>query len=75
MEGDLEAKWGEVTAKIYHKVLKKYLLRVLSKNSIFMYNNTHIHSAKIIKEFLKEESIEIITLLPYLPNLNLIKNL
>jgi hypothetical protein len=50
MEGDQNAKRGDVIAKIYLEVLAEYLFIILEYNSIFMQDNVPIHKANKVTE-------------------------
>jgi hypothetical protein len=60
MAGDSVAKHRGITVRVYCKVLKEHLLRVLSESSIFMHDSVPIYTAKIIKASLEDKSIKII---------------
>jgi hypothetical protein len=59
MEGDEDAKRGGITAKVYIKVLREYLLIILEHDSIFMQDNAPIHTAYKVTEFFEEMGIEV----------------
>jgi hypothetical protein len=50
MEGDQNAKRGDVIAKVYLEVLAKYLPTILEYNSIFIQDNTLIHKTNKVTE-------------------------
>lgn len=54
---------------------REHLGTVLELDSIFMQDNTEIHTAKIVKKWLQEEGIEIMEWPAYSPDLNPIENL
>jgi hypothetical protein len=59
MEGDQNAKRGGVTAKVYLKVLAKYLPTILKHDSVFMQDNAPIYKAYKVTEFFIEMGIEV----------------
>ena len=75
IEGDKDAKRGGITAKVYIKVLRKYLLIILEHDSIFMQDNALIHTAYKVTEFFEEMGIKVIAWLLYSLDLNPIENL
>ena len=75
IEGDKDAKRGGITAKVYIKVLRKYLPTILEHNSIFMQDNALIYIAYKVIEFFEEMGIKVIAWLLYSLDLNPIENL
>jgi len=75
IEGDKDAKRGGITAKVYIKVLRKYLLIILEHDSIFMQDNALIHTAYKVTEFFEEMGIKVIAWPLYSLDLNPIENL
>jgi len=60
IKGDKNAKKGGVTAKVYIKVLRKYLSTILEHDSVFMQDNAPIYKAYKVIEFFKEMGIKVI---------------
>jgi predicted oxidoreductase len=50
IEGDQNAKRGDVIAKVYLEVLAEYLPTILEYNSIFIQDNIPIHKANKVTE-------------------------
>jgi hypothetical protein len=75
MDRDPTSKRGVVTARAYCAVLDEHLPTVLNAVSIFMHENTRIHTAKYMKKWLEDNHTEVIEWPPYSPDLNLIENL
>lgn len=75
LTGDPESIKGGVTARIYCQVLSDYLPTVLDYDSIFMHDGASIHTAKIVRQWLEDNDIEVMDSPPYSPDLNPIENL
>lgn len=74
MEGDPDSKRGGVTSKVYIKVLDEYLFTVLDHDSIFMQDNSRIHTAKKVQAWFEQHDVELMEWPPYSPDLNPIEN-
>jgi hypothetical protein len=59
IEGDQNVKRGGVIAKVYLKVLAKYLPTILKHNSVFIQDNVPIYKAHKVTEFFIEIRIEV----------------
>jgi transposase len=75
MDGDPESARGGVTARVYQVVLDRHLPPILGLGSIFMHDNASIHKAHIIRDWLRENGINVMDWPPYSPDLNPIENL
>ncbi|KFY88747.1 hypothetical protein V500_06144 [Pseudogymnoascus sp. VKM F-4518 (FW-2643)] len=75
LEGDLLARRGGVTARVYRAVLDTHLLPILDPRAIFMHDNAPIHTAGIIEDWLREHGINVMDWLLYSLDLNPIENL
>ena len=75
MEGDPTASKGGVTARVYQAVLDQYLPPILGFGSIFIQDNAPIHTAHIIRDWFRQQGIEVMNSPPYSPDLNPIENL
>ena len=78
--GDPDAARGGVTAKSYIKVLEEGLPAFLDelgerKDFLFMQDNAPIHGAHIVRDWFKEQDIQVMEWPPYSLNLNLIENI
>jgi hypothetical protein len=51
---------GGIIAKVYIKVLRKYLPIILEHNSVFMQDNALIYKAYKVIEFFEEMGIKVI---------------
>jgi hypothetical protein len=60
MPGDPEAKRGGVTSAVYLEILEDELPTLWEPGLIFMQDNASIHTAGLIKNWFKEESIEVL---------------
>jgi hypothetical protein len=58
--GDKNTKRGGITAKVYIKVLRKYLPIILEHNSVFIQDNAPIYKAYKVIEFFEEIRIKVI---------------
>ena len=75
MEGDPLSERLGVTSQVYLEVLKEHLPMILNPGDIFMQDGAGIHRARIVKQWFREEGIELMDWPPYSPDLNPIKNL
>jgi hypothetical protein len=57
---DKNTKRGGITAKVYIKVLRKYLPIILEHNSVFIQDNAPIYKAYKVIEFFEEIRIKVI---------------
>lgn len=76
-----EKEKKNITAISYLDILKKHLLpfklivrELTKKNAVFQHDNAPIHTAKIVKEWFKEEGIKVIDWPANSPDLNPIEN-
>jgi transposase len=74
MPGDPEAKHGGVTAAVYQEILEDELPTLWEPGLIFMQDNASIHTARAIRNWFKEQSIEVLDWPPYSPDLNPIEH-
>ena len=74
MTGDPEAKKGGVTSAVYLEILEDELLTIQEPGLVFMQDNASIHTARLVKNWLKEEGIEVLEWPPYSPDLNPIEH-
>jgi hypothetical protein len=58
--GDLDSPQGGVTAKRYIEPLEEYLPTILNPNSTFMHDNALIHTAYIVRDWFRDEGIELL---------------
>jgi transposase len=75
MRGDPDSACRGVTAQRYIEVLEEYLPTILDYDSIFMQDNSSIHTAYIVQDWFWEMGIELVDHPPYSPDLNPIENL
>ncbi len=75
MDGDPDAARGGVSSRIYRDVLEDNLPVIIEADSIFMHDNAPIHTAGIIKKFLREWAIDVMDWPAYSPDLIPIENL
>jgi hypothetical protein len=75
MDGDSASARGGVTARVYREVLSRHLPPILGAFSIFMHDNAPIHTAHIIRDWLREHGVEVMEWPPYSPDLNPIENI
>lgn len=75
MEGDIESPNGGVTARVYKAVLVGNLLPILQYGAIFMQDNAQIHKALIVRQWFKDNKVNVMEWPPYSPDLNPIENL
>ncbi|RYO78149.1 hypothetical protein DL766_007935 [Monosporascus sp. MC13-8B] len=74
LDGDPEAARGGVTGRVYRDHLDEYLPECLDGDSIFMQDNAPVHTARIVKEWLQRQAVEVLEWPPYSPDLNPIEN-
>jgi hypothetical protein len=60
MPGDPEAKRGSVTSAVYLELLKDKLPTLWEPGLVFMQDNAFIHTACIVKDWLKEQGIKVL---------------
>lgn len=79
LEGDLIAANNRVSINTIYNLYRQVIPELIDDTDIFIYNNTLVHRAYLIRDLLrdihKELGFKIIVQPPYSPNLNLIKNL
>jgi hypothetical protein len=73
-QGDIESLRGGFTARRYQEILDKHLYTIMEQDSIFMHDNSSIHTARIIKKWLQEKGFQVMDWPPYSPDLNPIEN-
>ena len=74
MPGDPEAKKGGVTSAVYLEILENELPTIWEPGLVFIQDNASIHTARLVKNWLKEEGIEVLEWPPYSPDLNPIEH-
>jgi transposase len=74
MSGDPETKYGKVTLAVYLEIFKDKLPILWKLSLVFMQDGALIYTACLIKNWLKEQGIEVLDWLPYSPDLNSIEH-
>lgn len=74
-DGDPEAPQGGVTSQVIQDLYQAFLPEFIGPDDIFMQDNAPVHTARIVKQVLKDFHIQVMVWPPYLPDLNLIENL
>ena len=74
MPGDPDSKRGGVTSVIYIEVLEEQLPTLWEPGLFFMQDNAPIHTAHIIKNWFKDNEIDVVEWPPYSPDLNPIEH-
>lgn len=75
MERDPTARKNEYTAKSYRKILDEHLAPIMDDDAIYMHDGASIHTAHIIRDWLRDHMITIMNWPAYSPDLNPIENL
>ena len=75
LHGDPTLERGGFSAKSYCAVLDQAMGAIWEPGRLFMQDNTSIHTANLIKDWLKDHAIEVIEWPPHSPDLNPIENL
>lgn len=75
MKGDPEAARGGVTARRYIEIIQEYLPTILDFDSIFMQDNSSLHTAYLTQGWLSDHGIQGVDWPPYSPDMNPIENL
>jgi uncharacterized membrane protein YheB (UPF0754 family) len=75
MKGDPDAPRGGVTARRYVEIIEEYLPTILDYNSIFMQDNSSLHTAYLTQGWLRDHGIQGVDWPPYSPDMNPIENL
>ena len=73
MNRDEASPKNRYTSRSYLEVLKDQLPIIYSPGIIFMQDNAPIHTAQLIKNWLKDNIIPVLEWPPYSPDLNLIE--
>ena len=74
MERDEESKKGGYSAKSYLAVMEDQLPTIWEPGMVFMQDNAPIHTAEIIKNWLRDNGIQVLDWPPYSPDLNPIEH-
>jgi hypothetical protein len=74
MEGDIMAKRGGVTGRVYREMLEEELPTIMDVDSIFMQDNAPIHTCKLVKEWFTDMGFTVMDWPPYSPDLNPIEH-
>ena len=72
---DPDAKKNGYTAGSYVDLLDEEIPTMWEPGLLFMQDNTPIHTAKIVREWFKENDIDVLDWPPYSPDLNPIEHL
>jgi len=75
MEGDEESARGGVTARVYCQLLEDQIPKIYRRGQIFQHDNASIHTANIIKDWLRNHKINVMDWPANSLDLNLIKTL
>lgn len=75
MKGDPTAVRGGVTARRYVEIIEEYLPTILDFDSIFMQDNSSLHTAYLTQNWLRDHGIQGVDWPPYSPDMNPIENL
>lgn len=75
LDSDPESVRGGVTSRVIIDLYKAFLLTIVYLGDIFMQDRALVYIAYIVKDLLQEIRIQVMVWPPYLPDLNLIKNL
>jgi transposase len=75
MERDANARKHGYTAASYIRALEQEIPRTYESGMLFMQDNAPIHTARIVKEWLRDNSIRVLKWPPYSPDLNPIEHL
>jgi hypothetical protein len=75
MKGDEASARGGVTSRRYIEVLEEHLSTVLENDSLFMQDNSRVHTAIIVQDWFAERDIDVMDWPPYSPDMNPIENL
>jgi len=59
MEGDEESARGGVTARVYCQLLEDQIPKIYRRGQIFQHDNAFIHTANIIKDWLRNHKINV----------------
>jgi transposase len=74
MPRDPEAKRSRVTSAVYLEILEDELPTLWELDLVFMQDSASIHTARIIRDWFKEKSIEVLKWPPYSLDLNSIEH-
>jgi hypothetical protein len=71
---DPNSPWGGYSARLYIAILEEGLLLVLINDTWFMRDNASIYIARIVKNWMQEKGIILLSHPPNSPDLNPIEN-
>jgi transposase len=75
IRGDPNAPRGGVTARRYIELDEEHLLPILENDTLFMHDNSRVHTAYIVQDWFAEQDIDVLDWAPYSPDMNPIENL
>ena len=75
IRGDEDSIYRGVIVYRYIEVLEEYLYTILENNSLFIQDNSRVHTVIIVQDWFTERDIDVLDWLAYSPDMNLIENL